>query len=100
MDNAPQYYSMLVKIMKYYETAKKREFFGYCFNMTVMNPKFKEKDIIGILTSDDEEIDQCSEAADYTSNQQNVHLKHQQHKQRIQRNLRHEELYLQALHIP
>ena len=34
----------------------KREFFVYCFNMTVMNPKFKEKDIIGILTSDDEEI--------------------------------------------
>ncbi len=56
MDDAPKYYSMLVKIMKYYETAKERKFFSYCFNMTVMNPKFKEKDIIGILTSNDEEI--------------------------------------------
>ena len=56
MEDAPKYYSMLVKIMKYYETAKQRRHLGYCFNMTVMNPKFQAKDIIGVLTSDDEEI--------------------------------------------
>ncbi len=57
--DAPKYYPMLVEIMKYYETAKEREHFDHCFEMTVMNPAFKEEDIIGFLTSDDAEIVKC-----------------------------------------
>ncbi len=56
MKDSQKYYSMLVRIMKYYETANKREYFEECFEMTVMNPLFKANDIIGFLTSDDEEI--------------------------------------------
>ena len=56
MKDAPKYYPMLVEIMKYYETAKERKYFKYCFAMTVMNPRFQAEDIIGFLTSDDEEI--------------------------------------------
>lgn len=56
MNDAEKYYPMLVKAMKYYETAEERNYFKYCFPMTVMNPRFNEKDIIGILTSDDPEI--------------------------------------------
>ena len=56
MEDAPKYYDMLVEIMKYYETAKERKHFDHCLNMTIMNPKFNENDILGILTSDDEEI--------------------------------------------
>ena len=49
---------MLIQIMRYYETAKERDqtYFGYCFDMTVMNPRFKANDILGILTSDEEGI--------------------------------------------
>ena len=57
--DAPKYYPMLVEIMKYYETAKERKYFEYCFAMTVMNPAFRAEDIIGFLTSDDAEIVKC-----------------------------------------
>ena len=54
--DAPKYYPMLVKIMKYYRRAKERKHMKYCFEMTVMNPKFKANDIIWFLTSDEKEI--------------------------------------------
>lgn len=56
VDDAGKYYSMLVSIMNHSETVKDRKHFEYCFEMTVINPKFQAEDIIGILTSDDEEI--------------------------------------------
>lgn len=59
MKDAAKYYPLLVEIMKYYETAKERKYFKYCFEMTVMNPEFKAEDIIGFLTSDDAEIVKC-----------------------------------------
>lgn len=60
--DAPKYYPMLVEIIKYYETAKERKYYEHCFDMTVMNPLFKEEDIIGFLTSDDPEIVKCLES--------------------------------------
>ena len=59
MEDAPKYYPMLVEIMKYYETAKERKYFKYCFEMTVMNPAFRAEDVIGFLTSDDAVIVKC-----------------------------------------
>lgn len=56
MKSAGKYYPMLVKAMHYYETAENRKYFKYCLPMTVMNPRFDENDIKGILTSDDPEI--------------------------------------------
>ncbi len=56
VDDAGKYYDMLVSIMNHSESVKDRKNFEYCFEMTVINPKFQAEDIIGILTSDDEEI--------------------------------------------
>ncbi len=56
VDDAEKYYPMLVSIMNHSETLKERKNFERCFEMTVINPKFQAKDIIGLLTSDDEEI--------------------------------------------
>ena len=57
--DAPGFYPMLVTIMKYYETARARKYMTYCFEMTVMNPRFKAEDILSFLTSDDAEILEC-----------------------------------------
>lgn len=71
MEDAPKYYSMLVTIMKYYETAKERKYFKDCFAMSVMNPLFKAEDILGFLTSDDEEIVKYLAVSVYQKNIQN-----------------------------
>lgn len=54
--DAGKYYTMLVSIMNHHEYLKERKNFERCFKMTVINPRFWAEDIIGVLTSDDEEI--------------------------------------------
>lgn len=62
MKDAKKYYPMLVKMLKNYQfliesNGVNRDYiFGRCFEMTVMNPRFNEKDIIDVLTSDDKDI--------------------------------------------
>ena len=58
MDGAEVYYPILVEILKHFTTLPELPFedfsFKKCLNMTVMNPKFNENDIIEFLNSNDE----------------------------------------------
>lgn len=55
MDGAGDYYPILVEILKYLNTLTEFPYeglhFKQCFEMTVMNPKFNENDIMEVLKS-------------------------------------------------